>query len=84
MLYIPGVAVGMVGVLPGDREFSIKSPFTACHLCFQWRLTSVDYSFLVWILFRRPDISENEIGLYFVDFIFAFPALGILGAFNSG
>jgi hypothetical protein len=37
----------------------------------------------MWILFRRPNISEDEIGVYFVYILSAFPAVGILGAFYS-
>ena len=39
--------------------------------------------FLVWIIFLSPDLSDNEVGLYFVYILSAFPAVGILGAFYS-
>jgi hypothetical protein len=82
LLYIPGVAASMVGhfslVIDNSRSSHHLQLITYAFLGGSFLLTTL---FLVWTLTRRPDISENELGLYFVDFIFAVPALGILCAF---
>jgi hypothetical protein len=85
LLYIFGVAAGMVGLF----SLVIGNSRSSHHLrlikyAFREGLFPLTTLFLVWTMFRRPDISENEIWLYFVDFIFAFSALKSLGAFNSG
>lgn len=84
LLYILGVAAGMVGLFSLVIEnFRSNHHLRLITYAFSGGLFLLTTLFLVWILFRRPDISEDEIGAYFVYVLCAFPAVGILGAFYS-
>jgi hypothetical protein len=84
LLYIPGVAAGMVGLFSLVIEnFRSNHHLRLVTYAFSGGLFLLTTLFLVWILFRRPDISEDEIGVYFVYVLSAFLAVEILDAFYS-
>lgn len=84
LLYIPGVAAGMVSLFSLVIEnFRSNHHLQLITHAFSGGLFLLATLFLVEILFRRPDISDDEIAVYFLYILSAFPAVGILGACYS-